>query len=84
MLRIVVACASLLGAVATASAQVYPSRVITIVVPLPPGGATDTLTRTLADHMRGLLGQTVIVENLPGAGARATPPPHTTPASPRR
>jgi tripartite-type tricarboxylate transporter receptor subunit TctC len=46
----------------------YPSRVITIVVPLPPGGATDTLTRTLAEHMRGTLGQPVIVENVPGAG----------------
>jgi tripartite-type tricarboxylate transporter receptor subunit TctC len=85
MLRIAVACASLLGALATASAQVYPSRVITIVVPLPPGGATGTLTRTLADHLRGSLGQTVIVENLPGAGgtlgvgrvARAAPDGYT-------
>ncbi len=51
-----------------AQAQVYPARVITIVVPLPPGGATDTLTRTLGDHMKGSLGQPVIVENLPGAG----------------
>jgi tripartite-type tricarboxylate transporter receptor subunit TctC len=55
-------------AVATARAEVYPSRVITIVVPLPPGGATDMLTRTLADHMRGSLGQPIIVENVPGAG----------------
>jgi tripartite-type tricarboxylate transporter receptor subunit TctC len=68
MLRMAAACAVLWGAVATASAQVYPSRVITIVVPLPPGGATDTLTRTLAEHMRGTLGQPVIVENVPGAG----------------
>jgi tripartite-type tricarboxylate transporter receptor subunit TctC len=49
-------------------ANAQPSRVITIVVPLPPGGATDTLTRTLAEHMKGSLGQTIIVENLPGAG----------------
>ncbi|HEY7662752.1 MAG TPA: tripartite tricarboxylate transporter substrate-binding protein [Xanthobacteraceae bacterium] len=69
MLRIMVGCAGiLLGTVAAAAAEVYPSRVITIVVPLPPGGATDTLTRTLADHMRGTLGQPVIVENAPGAG----------------
>jgi tripartite-type tricarboxylate transporter receptor subunit TctC len=53
---------------APAAADVYPSRVITIVVPLPPGGATDTLARTLADHMRMSLGQPIIIENLPGAG----------------
>jgi tripartite-type tricarboxylate transporter receptor subunit TctC len=68
VLRIAVAGAILLGAVVPVAAQSYPSRVITIVVPLPPGGATDTLTRTLAEHMRGSLGQPVIVENLPGAG----------------
>jgi tripartite-type tricarboxylate transporter receptor subunit TctC len=52
----------------TAAAQPYPARVITIVVPLPPGGATDTLARTLADHMRRTLGQPIIIENVPGAG----------------
>jgi tripartite-type tricarboxylate transporter receptor subunit TctC len=70
---------------ATATAEIYPSRVITIVVPLPPGGATDTLTRTLADHMRGSLGQPIIVENVAGAGGtlgiarltRATPDGYT-------
>ena len=68
MLRIAAACAALLGTAVAAGAQTYPSRVITIVVPLPPGGATDTLTRTLAEHMRASLGQTIIVENVPGAG----------------
>jgi tripartite-type tricarboxylate transporter receptor subunit TctC len=52
----------------TAAAQPYPARVITIVVPLPPGGATDTLARTLADHMRRTLRQPIIIENVPGAG----------------
>jgi hypothetical protein len=52
----------------TAAAQPYPARVITIVVPLPPGGATDTLARTLADHMRMALRQPIIIENVPGAG----------------
>jgi tripartite-type tricarboxylate transporter receptor subunit TctC len=66
--QIACAYAALMTAVATARAEIYPSRVITIVVPLPPGGATDTLTRTLADHMRGSLGQPIIVENVPGAG----------------
>src|SRR5262245_31268018 len=60
--------AAIAQAQAQAQAQVYPSRVITIVVPLPPGGATDTLARVLAEHMRGTLGQTIIVENVPGAG----------------
>jgi tripartite-type tricarboxylate transporter receptor subunit TctC len=68
VLRITAVWAGMLGTVATATAEVYPSRVITIVVPLPPGGGTDTLTRTLADHMRGSLGQPIIVENVPGAG----------------
>jgi tripartite-type tricarboxylate transporter receptor subunit TctC len=67
-LRIAVVGAAILGMAAIAAAQTYPSRVVTIIVPLPPGGATDTLARTLADHMRDSLGQPVVVENLPGAG----------------
>jgi tripartite-type tricarboxylate transporter receptor subunit TctC len=48
-------------------AQAYPSRPITIVVPFPAGGPTDTLARILAEQMRTLLGQSVIVENVTGA-----------------
>src|SRR5437763_4509269 len=62
------ACAALISAAMPAWGEPYPSRVITVVVPLPPGGATDTLTRTLAEHMRGSLGQPIIVENVAGAG----------------
>ena len=55
--------------VATPSdAQVYPSRTITLVVPYPAGGPTDTIARILAERMKGPLGQALIVENISGAG----------------
>jgi len=50
-----------------AQAQTFPTRPITIVVPFPAGGPTDTLGRVLADRMRNALGQSVIIENLTGA-----------------
>jgi tripartite-type tricarboxylate transporter receptor subunit TctC len=53
--------------IASAAAQSYPSRPITIIVPFPAGGATDTLARLMAEQMRGFLGQPVIIENVPGA-----------------
>lgn len=56
-----------LAAVGLASAQNYPSRPITIVVPFAAGGPNDTFARILADSMRGSLGQTVIIENVGGA-----------------
>ena len=45
----------------------YPSQIIRIVVPYPAGGATDTLARMMASHLQTAWGQTVIVENKPGA-----------------
>src|SRR5262245_42048783 len=68
-----------------ARAQSYPSRPITIVVPFPAGGPTDALARVLADRMKGVLGQSVIVENPTGAAgtigtgrvARAAPDGYT-------
>ena len=69
----------------TAKAQAYPTRPITIVVPYPAGGPTDTLARILAEHVRVSLGQPVIIENVSGAGgsigvgrvARAAPDGYT-------
>jgi tripartite-type tricarboxylate transporter receptor subunit TctC len=54
---------------ASSHAETYPSRPITIIVPYPPGGPTDVVARILAERMRAPLGQTVIVENVPGGAA---------------
>ena len=51
-----------------ASAQTYPSKPITMIVPFAAGGATDVLARFLGERMRAILGQTVVVENVTGAG----------------
>ena len=61
--------AALLGMASTgiAAAQNYPARPVTIIVPFPAGGATDTLARFLAEKMRGILAQPVIIENIAGA-----------------
>ena len=57
-----------LGAVlAPAGAQNFPSRPITLVVPNPPGGVVDSSARLLSDSLAKVLGQTVVVENKPGA-----------------
>jgi tripartite-type tricarboxylate transporter receptor subunit TctC len=50
-----------------AAAQDYPARPITMIVPFPAGGATDTLARFLGERLRAILGQPVIIENVGGA-----------------
>ncbi len=56
-------------AAGSAFAQPWPSKPITLVVPFPAGGTTDVLARALADKLQQALGQPVIVESKPGAGA---------------
>ena len=63
-----VALVLLAACIAIARAETYPSRPITIVVPYPAGGPTDTLARILTDHMNRSLGQPLIIENVAGAG----------------
>ncbi|CAM3360352.1 tripartite tricarboxylate transporter substrate binding protein [Paracidovorax anthurii] len=57
------------AAPARAQAQAWPSRPISLIVPFPAGGTTDVLARALGDRLSQALGQPVIVENKPGAGA---------------
>jgi len=91
-------CAPALAALAVAAApataadagtdarqNAYPQRAITLVVPFPAGGPSDALARGVAQHMGATLGQSVVVENVGGAGgtiglqrvARATPDGYT-------
>jgi tripartite-type tricarboxylate transporter receptor subunit TctC len=68
MRQAAVIAATIILAAGTASAQDYPSRTITMIVPFAAGGPTDTVARLLAEPMTVVLGQQVIVENVGGAG----------------
>src|SRR5947207_1693891 len=64
---VAVVIAALFG-IGAASAQSYPAKPITVIVPFAAGGATDVLARFLGERLRVILGQPVIVENVTGAG----------------
>jgi tripartite-type tricarboxylate transporter receptor subunit TctC len=67
MIRLFAALA--LAAIASATlAQSFPTRPVTLIVPFPPGGSTDTAARLIGEGMRGPLGQPVVIENVGGAG----------------
>ena len=73
------------AAVPNASSQTYPTKPIRLIAPFPPGGGTDLLSRIIAGPVGETLGQTVVVDNRPGAGgalgaeivARAEPDGYT-------
>ena len=68
MFRQFLAGCAVLALAFSASAQEYPSRNVTMIVPYAAGGPTDTVARVLAQSMSKSMGQTVIVENRPSAG----------------
>jgi tripartite-type tricarboxylate transporter receptor subunit TctC len=83
--KILAAAALISGGFDAAAAEVYPSQPIKWVVPFPPGGAMDTMARTLGESLSVSMKQPVVVENRPGAGgaigsgivAKAAPDGHT-------
>jgi len=85
MSRLIAALFIVVCAAATAQAQSFPSRPLTLIVPFPPGGSTDAAARIMAEKMRESLGQPIVIENVGGAGgsigvgrlARAVPDGHT-------
>jgi tripartite-type tricarboxylate transporter receptor subunit TctC len=62
--------AALLCAICTtfAQAQTYPTKPVRVIVPFPPGGISDVLSRVMAQHLTSAMGQQFIVDNRPGAG----------------
>ena len=71
--RVAVAVFALLAPTAAAWAQAFPDRPITLIVPWPPGGSTDRHLRTLAEIAGRHLGQSIVVQNHPGAGGTLGP-----------
>ena len=84
-LSFIVALAATLAGAASATAQTYPARPITMIVPFAAGGAVDITARIVGEHMSRTLGQQVVIENVVGAGGtiastrvmRATPDGYT-------
>ena len=62
------ACAALVAMAGASHAQDYPARPITVVIPFPAGGPSDVVARIVAEHMSRTLGQTMVIENVGGAG----------------
>jgi tripartite-type tricarboxylate transporter receptor subunit TctC len=68
MLKVLLVVLASIAGVTHASAQAYPNKPITIVVPFAAGGPSDALARILGDRMKATLGQSFVIENVTGAG----------------
>jgi tripartite-type tricarboxylate transporter receptor subunit TctC len=85
MRRVLLSAFTILAALTCSQAETFPSKPVTVVIPLAAGGAVDTMVRTMLDSMRATLGQPILVENVGGAGgttgvnrvARAAPDGYT-------
>ena len=85
MNKTVIAAVVILAALSSASAQSYPTRSVTAIVPASAGGPTDTIARIVMQRAQQLLGQTIVIENIGGASgtigtgrvARADPDGYT-------
>ena len=68
MKKLIVAAVAALSCAGAASAQSYPTRPITMVVPFAAGGPQDTIARVVGARMSEILGQQIVIENVGGAG----------------
>ena len=68
MRRVFVAALAVVASAVSANAQGFPTKPVTVVIPLAAGGAVDTMVRTMLDSLRTSLGQPILVENMGGAG----------------
>src|SRR5713101_6932227 len=68
LLAALIATAASAQTASTGSAQTYPWRPVRLIVPFPPGGSTDILSRALGQKLAEGLGQPVVIDNRPGAG----------------
>ncbi len=62
------ALAASVGPLSNARAQAWPAKQIRVIAPYPPGGGVDTVTRAFSDKVSPRIGQTMVVDNQPGAG----------------
>ena len=72
-IALIVAAASLLWTIPAAMAQDYPSRPVTLIIPWPPGGATDIAMRAIAEAASKHLGQPIVIDNKPGGSGAVGP-----------
>ena len=68
-MKSIIACLATLAMCGGVSAQEWPNKPLRIVVPFAPGGSADVFGRAVAQHLQGVLGQSVVIDNRPGGGS---------------